>query len=242
MINIKELLQYSSNLNVLYVEDDITFAQDTCEILENFFDCVDLAVNGEDGLKKYLDFFNLHKNYYDIVITDIIMPKINGLELTKKIYELNESQPVIVMSAHNESQYLLEFVNIGIEYFIVKPFDLEELVEVFYNTLNKITSKISIIKLVNNFTWDTKDSMLFYNEKNIKLTKKESDFIEILISNGNAISTIDNILNTIWENSIIEISTNTLNPIISRLRKKLPEKLIQSVYGIGYRIYCHDKG
>jgi DNA-binding response OmpR family regulator len=237
MKNIRELQKYSSDLKVLYAEDNKFYANDTCEILENFFDSVDVVFNGQEALEKYLQYFVLNGKYYDIVITDISMPKINGLELTKQIYKHNSIQPVVVISAHYESNYLLEFINIGIEYFIVKPFDLTEMIKVLFTTSKKITTSNSQVKLINNYIWDSKNLILSHNNTNIKLTKKEMLFIEILVKNDCTISKTDDILNIIWEDSDNEISTDVLNPIISRLRKKLPEELIKSIYGIGYKLY-----
>ncbi len=237
MIDIEELLKYSSDLKILYIEDNQSFAQDTVEIFNNFFSLVDLADNGKNAIDKYLEYFQVNQKYYDIVITDIFMPHMNGLELTKEIYKHNNRQPIIVISAHDESQYLLEFVNIGIEHFIVKPFDLEEIVEVLYNTTKRINPITSIQKLVNQFTWDKKNLILFYDDKSIELTKKEIQIVQILIDNGDTISKIDDILNAVWKNSMGKGSVNTLNPIISRLRKKLPQELIKSVYGVGYKLY-----
>jgi len=241
MTDIKELIKYSRKLNVLYVEDDKEFAKDTVEILENFFANVDLAINGKDALKKYLQYFEIHQSYYDIVITDIFMPKINGLELTKTIYTHNDTQSIIVISAHNDAHYLLEFVNIGIEYFIVKPFDINEIISVFYKSPrnifnNRKSINNDMINLVNNYTWNKKSSCLYYKSDFIHLTRKEMLFLEIIINNLNNISETDYILNTIWDDSAGIISVNMLNPIISRLKKKLPEKLIQSIYGVGYKI------
>ncbi len=246
MIDIKDLFQYSKKLKVLYIEDDKEFAKDTTEILENFFYSVNLAINGKDGLEKYFKYFKTNQKYYDIVITDIFMPKINGLELTKEIYTYNPNQTIIVISAHNEVNYLLEFVNIGIEHFIVKPFDIEEIMQVLYNASKRIynikseTVDTTII-LENNFTWDTKSSTLCYKNNHINLTKKEFQLISILIKNKNNISKIDDILNIIWGNSMENATVDMLNPIISRLRKKLPESLIHSIYGVGYKIIISNK-
>jgi YesN/AraC family two-component response regulator len=167
MVDIKELVQYSKKLNVLYVEDDKDFAANTVEILEVFFSNVKLEVNGKNALEEYIKFNKINDNYYDLVITDIQMPKMNGLELTKSIYNYNSSQTIIVISAHNESHYLLEFVNIGIEYFIVKPFDIEEIMNVLYKSSKKIydiklKEENHIIDLVNNFTWNKNTSSLYY--------------------------------------------------------------------------------
>ena len=245
MVDIKELVQYSKNLNVLYVEDDKDFAVNTVEILEVFFSNVKLEVNGKNALEEYIKFNKINDNYYDLVITDIQMPKMNGLELTKSIYNYNSSQTIIVISAHNESHYLLEFVNIGIEYFIVKPFDIEEIMNVLYKSSKKIydiklKEENHIIDLVNNFTWNKNTSSLYYKSNLINLTRKESFFIKIIVTNFNGISSIDDILNTIWKDSISKATVAMLNPVISRLKKKLPEELIQSVYGIGYKLVSLD--
>jgi len=241
MVDIKKLLKYSKNLNILCVEDDKEFAKDTVEILENFFNKVDLAVNGEDALNQYLDYFTINQSYYDIVITDISMPKVNGLDLTKNIYTYNNIQPIIVISAHNKANYLLEFVNIGIEYFIVKPFDINEITDVLYASVKKIYDNkqninTNIICLANDYTWDKEKSSLYYKSDFIKLTKKEIYFLEIIINNISNVSKIDYILNTIWYDSMDKVHIGMLNPIISRLKKKLPQELIQSIYGVGYKI------
>jgi len=119
MINIKELLQYSSNLNVLYVEDDITFAQDTCEILENFFDCVDLAVNGEDGLKK------LEENEIDLIFSDVNMPVMNGMDMVKKIKEQDKYKfiPIVMLTTEDGDKIKSEGKALGVKAWMVKPFN-----------------------------------------------------------------------------------------------------------------------
>ena len=245
MRNIQKLFKYSKNLNVLYVEDDKEFAQDAIEIFKNFFLNVDLATNGEDALKKYLQYFDINHFYYDIVITDISMPKLNGLELTKTIYKYNDTQPIIVISAHNTPEYLLEFVNIGIEYFIVKPFDIDEIMQVIYKSSKKIYNSKQdicndIISLVNDYTWNRTESSLYYKSDFIKLTKKEILFLEILVNNLNTVSKIDYILDTIWQDSIDNATVAMLNPLVSRLKKKLPQELIQSIYGVGYKIISKE--
>lgn len=231
MRDIDELLTYSANLNILYVEDDKSFAQDSVEIFDNFFSLVHLAVDGKDALKQYQEYYQINKKYYDIVITDICMPNMNGLELTKRIYDLNPTQAIIVISAHDESHYLLEFINVGIEYFIVKPFDLKEIVEILYQTTAKIKSEDKKLQLVNNYSWDEKNSVLYHYDNVIDLTKKELMFLKILISKNGNILEIDDVK---------EVTVDTLNPIISRLRKKLPQNLIKSVYGVGYKLYSNS--
>jgi len=234
MIDFKEIEKYSKKLDVLYVEDNKTFAYDTLNILSKFFHSVSLSLDGKEAFQNYKNYYNTYNKYYDIVITDIFMPKLNGLELTKEIYKYNDKQAIIVISAHDDASYLLEFVNIGIEHFIVKPFDLQQLMEVFYNTSKKLNLLEDKIILPNNYTWDKINMILSYKGKVIKLTKKETKFLDNIIKNSTNIAKIEDILDTIASDKKMELSA--LNPLVSRVRKKLPEKLFESVYGIGYKL------
>ncbi len=235
MVLFNKIYKFSSTLNILYVEDDQTFANDTCELFKNFFNQVDLSLDGKSAYEQYLNYYEKEKKYYDIVITDIRMPKMSGLDLTKNIYKHNKDQIIIVISAYSDSEVLIDFINLGIEYYIVKPFDIDDITKVLYKastTINKNNNKIS---LINNYQWDLKSQQLFHNGNKIKLTKKEIQLLDIIIKKGNVISDKYDIANELWSNNE-DISTNALNPIMSRLKKKLPEVLIDNIYGIGYRI------
>ena len=119
-----EFLERGKNLRVLYVEDSEIVRESTCDILDQYFDAFDIATNGEDGLQKYKQFYEEHHTFYDIVITDINMPKMNGIEMIKLILEMDPETNIIVMSAHNEADYLLQLINLGISNFVLKPVDI----------------------------------------------------------------------------------------------------------------------
>ena len=242
MIEYNELYNQTKNLKVLYVEDDKNFQKETCEILEYFFSDVDLAYDGKDGLEKYLSYFKTNNKYYDIVITDINMPNMNGIELSKEIYKYNDQQSIIVISAHDESHYLMELVNMGIEQFLQKPIVYDKILEVLNNVSKKILSNstdtpdATIVKLDENIIWDKKQNILFNKNEPIKLTKKELLLIKLFIKNNNSISTFDEIFDLLWEDEPQLASPETLLPIISRFRKKLPNNNIENIYGVGYRL------
>jgi signal transduction histidine kinase len=120
----KEFLEKGHNLRILYVEDSEIVRESTCDILDRYFDKCDIAVNGEEGLQKYKQFYKEHDTFYDIVITDINMPKMNGIEMIEMILQLHAEANIIVMSAHNESDYLLQLINLGISNFVLKPVDI----------------------------------------------------------------------------------------------------------------------
>ncbi len=243
MIEYNKLYNITKNLKVLYIEDDKNFQKETCELLNYFFINIDLAYDGKDGLNKYINHFKTYSSYYDIVITDINMPKMNGIELSKAIYKYNETQPIVVISAHDETHYLLELINIGIEQFLQKPIIYNKVLEVIHNISIKI-SKVSdinsentnILKLDKNYYWDKEKLLLFYDNHNIKLTKKETLLLELFIKNNTKISTNEEIINTLWKDKEHLVSDDSLMPLISRFRKKLPNHTIENIYGLGYRL------
>lgn len=240
MINSKELLEYTKKLSILFVEDHDELRTSTDSILKNFFKEVTSVEDGQEALKSYLNYFQEHDgNSYDIVLTDIKMPKMDGVELTKNIYEINPSQALIVLSAFDDSKYLLPLINLGIEQFLKKPLDFQELLTVLLKTSKKITKNTpnnspTTVKLNESFRYDRGSKSLINNKENIYLTKYEIIFIQLLTTNlGKIYSNEDIVANylTFDEN----IDAQNIRKLVSKLRKKLPEDSLESIYGIGYR-------
>jgi len=118
MINPKELQEAAQGITILYVEDDRELRQNTSRLLSSFFPVVDIAENGVDGLDKF------KQGSYDLIITDINMPLMNGVKMVREIKKDKPRQIIIVISAHDEARYLLELINLGVEHFVLKPLDL----------------------------------------------------------------------------------------------------------------------
>ncbi len=118
---INNMIQACQGLDLLYVEDDTTLAENTYETLKQFFNSVHLAHNGQEGLDAF------KQAHYDIVLTDIMMPKLDGKEMTKQIKELKPEQSIIIMSAYEDSEYLMELIDIGIYKFVKKPASIDKL-------------------------------------------------------------------------------------------------------------------
>jgi len=131
MIDIDEIIEYSQELTLLYVEDNQDAREMTTMILEDFFDNIIVAVDGEDGYKKFTE------NNIDLVITDINMPKMNGLELCKKIREQNNEISLIILSAHNEDNFFMESIKHGVDGYLLKPIDIDQLTGLIYRVVQK---------------------------------------------------------------------------------------------------------
>ncbi len=115
------LYKESSHLNILLVEDHVLLRTHIVEILSDLFARVDEAQDGVDALEQYIAYEQKYGNYYDLIISDIQMPKMNGIDLTAEIYARREEQPIIILSAHQDAKYLLALINFGVAQFITKP-------------------------------------------------------------------------------------------------------------------------
>jgi len=245
LINYISLEEYGKKISVLFVEDDENIIKEMGFLLGDIFEKVDIAVDGKEGFFKYSENYKLDKNYYDLVITDIQMPNMNGIELIKNIYKLNDKQKVIVLSAHNEANYLMELVNIGISQFILKPIDYNNFLEVIYKISKNIYElkykkdiKISnLVEIDKDLFWNKELKQLSLKDKVIKLTKKEFYLIELLLKYPEKIYTNEEIITYLWKDDFTnQADISNLKNIISRLRKKIPLLNIENIYSFGYRL------
>jgi len=121
MCKIEELLEFSQTLTLLYVEDNLDARAMTVMLLEDYFGGIEVAKNGLEALEIF------QQKNVDIVITDITMPKLDGLSLARKIKEYNEEIPVLIFSAYNDVEKFMEAIAIGVDGYLVKPLDLTQL-------------------------------------------------------------------------------------------------------------------
>jgi len=243
MLNSKEILKYTENLSILFVEDHDELRENTAEILKNFFYQVDSAKDGVDALKSYEKYHKENLKYYDLVLSDILMPNLNGVELTSKIYEINPAQFLIILSAYDESKYLLPLLNLGIEQFIKKPIDYQELLRVLLDSSkklqeNSLDGKVTVttkIHLSHSVFFDKFNSSLNDNKKIISLTKYEIILLQLLSDKSAKIYSNEEIRNH-YEVLEENLDIQNIRKLVSKLRKKLPKDSLESIYGIGYRI------
>jgi len=125
-------------LTLLYVEDDASVREATLPLLDHFFHTILIGIDGEDGFEKYL----LHKEHIDLIITDITMPRRNGVEMINMIRKTNLEIPILVISAHTEFHYFIQTIDAGVDGYLLKPLKSEQ----FLKTLSKCIKKIHLHK------------------------------------------------------------------------------------------------
>jgi YesN/AraC family two-component response regulator len=115
---------------VLYVEDEVSVQNQTKMILGDFVKQVYIASDGEEGLKMALE------KEVDVIVTDIMMPHLNGIEMLKKLkYEYNKDIPTIITTAFTETEYLLEAIKLKVDGFITKPINIKDLINTIYTVI-----------------------------------------------------------------------------------------------------------
>lgn len=228
------------SLKVLYVEDNTQHQKHSLELFQKFFKKIDIASNGKEGLDLYLKYYETNNTYYDIVISDMEMPLMNGIDMTKAIYEENKEQIIVIISAYNNPNYLIKFINVGIYYFILKPYNINDIVDVF----NKIKTKLDKnknLQISADLFYSSSKMSVTYKNQHIPLTKKEHLLLDLLTKNIDNIISYEIIYYTLWGAETSKGNPKILNPMISKLKKKLKkDNIIQNIYGIGYKISSYN--
>lgn len=218
------------NLKVLIVEDETKLANLIKSSIKDLFFKVAIAKDGLEGLKKFQSFKP------NIIISDITMPNLNGLEMCKKIKE-QSNIPIIILSAYSQKEMLLEAIDLGINKYFIKPFDIEA----FLSHLNKLSNSINRSKsslLKDNFVFNNNSLSLYKDDILVSLTKREREFLNLLIQNKNSLVKIEKIKKLLWED---EVSNERVRTFIKRLRLKTSKDLIENVSSQGYLISVFDE-
>ncbi|MEN8302787.1 MAG: response regulator transcription factor [Campylobacterota bacterium] len=215
-------------LKVLLVEDEENLATLLKNAIGDSFYSFSLAKDGREGLEKFLSISP------DIIITDIMMPNLTGLEMAKEIRKLDENIPIIILSAFSESDKFLDAIDIGVVKYFIKPFDPEELLDYIESVGEKIGSKL--VELSDGFSYNFTRSNLYKNGRYISVSKKESKFLGLLLAGSDDSYIVDEemIKTTLWGGE--EVSSERLRTFIRRLRAKTSKNLILNIKGQGYQI------
>lgn len=221
------------NIKLLYADDDKELRESMKNLLEDEVSELYIANNGEDAYTIYKE------KQPDILLLDINMPLINGLEVVKKIRQTDHNTRIILLTAHSGVEYLLPATELKLTKYLIKPFigdqlfDALEIAATELESFQVITCKD--LKLEDDFSWNFQQQTLYCKNEEIKLTPKEKKILHILFSNLNIVITYDKLLMDVW-NDYEQSNIDTLKTMIKNIRKKLPKNTIQNIYGTGFKV------
>jgi DNA-binding response OmpR family regulator len=218
------MYKYLKEKTVLYIEDEKAIRDNVTELISEYFAYFHTASSAEEGYEIF------RNESINIIITDIEMASMSGLDLLEKIRETDNKIHLVVMSAHTKIEYLLEAIPFKLEQYVVKPLTSKKVRELL-TTLNLAFSNVNLVELTPNIMLDKDSSLLYFNRKEESLTKKERDFLSIL-ADKKSISYDE--IDRLWGNEVP--SQNAVRSMIKKLRRKLPEKILKTRTGFGYYI------
>ena len=223
------LKNINKNIKILYVEDDEIARENGVEYLENFFETIYEASDAIIALQLY------EKYKPDIIITDIQMPKLNGLEFVKRIRQKDKKTQIIVITAFCDREYLLKAIELQLVKYLVKPVREKEFEEALFLCVNSLKEDSSnIVKLDESAYFDLFNKNLVINDEVIKLRAKEILFLELLIKNKNRYVTYEEIENFVWFDSVM--SKDALKTLVKNIKTKIPKDKILNLTNSGYKI------
>jgi len=219
---------------ILYIEDDEGVRTINSRFLNRMFDELYEAKDGQEGYELYL------KYHPDIILTDIKMPRMDGLTLSKKIRQTDNTTKIIVSTAFSDKNYLMEAIELNLEKYIVKPITSRNLIPVLTKTVEALDSERDYkISLDDNFYFDNNTSMFYLDNEIIDFTKKETSFLKLLVLNKNRVVSYEEIEQKVWDSEYM--SLNSLRTTIGFLRKKIPFNCIKNISNMGYKLNLEKK-
>lgn len=219
-------------LNILLVEDDKDLNMVTTSYLKEAGYQVKSVYNGLDALKVF------EEEKFDLILSDIMMPLCDGYELAREIRSFNSEIPILFMSARDDKPSKKLGYKVGIDDYITKPFDLDELVF----KINAIARRLNIGQsknlIVGNFKMDKDEHMAYINDEEISLTVREFDILYKMLSYPKKTFTRSKLMEEFWDYDS-SATSRTVDVYMAKLRDKTKvcdDFEIQTVHGLGYKV------
>ncbi|SFZ98201.1 DNA-binding response regulator RprY [hydrothermal vent metagenome] len=221
---------------ILYAEDDQETRENYALVLQNYFHTVYTVKDGREALALY------QKERPDVLLLDINMPYLNGLEMTKIIREKDRETPVVLITAHSDKEKLFKAIPLGLTQYLVKPVKDEIFRKTMLELISEVNSK-NIVGLSGDFVWDKVHGELTYEQVSIHLSKKENTLLVLLVSSLGHYVSNELLITEIWyDEDIDESHTKKLAQLVYRLNTKITAQtgqktvLIENSYALGYRL------
>ncbi|MDR0580255.1 MAG: response regulator transcription factor [Campylobacteraceae bacterium] len=215
-------------LSILYVEDEVDIRKSLTNAIEDEFAKFITAGDGSEGLKKFKKFEP------DIVITDILMPVKDGLEMAREIKAISKDTVIVILSAFSEKERLFKAIDIGIDKYLIKPVHPDDLLSLLTNIAVQKFSISNVVELGKGYEFDKNKKVLIKNGKTIALTKKEIFFVSFLVGHLGTFALHEDIKRSVWANK--NVNDAAIRTFVKRIREKTDKDFIKNVPALGYKI------
>jgi len=217
---------------LLFIDDEVMIRRIATTVLKPYFFKIYEAKDGEEGLALY------HQVQPDIIISDIEMPKMNGLELCQYIRKEDKHTPIIINTAYTTTKYLLEAVQLNLINYLTKPIKEEELFEALSLCFEHIElQNPSVININSTDSFDMLNHTLVRDNVIIPLTESQHKFLFLLIKNQGRIVSYEEIEQFIWFDKVM--SSDALRSLVRDVRKIVGKQAIANISKYGYRIHLN---
>jgi len=221
-----------SDISVLVAEDEKQILEPMVEYLQLFFEDVYTARDGLNAFRIY------ESKKPDIIISDIHMPHMDGLTMIEKIREKDKKTKIIITTAHSEREKLLQAIKLHLVEYLIKPVQSDLLKEMLMTLVDELRQNADRVDLKEGYSWDSARKLLFHNADEVALKEREKKVLDLLCAHANQTVSVFDIYNDLYEDQPDkEFSSNSVTSLMKRIRPKLPEDTIASVYGVGYILY-----
>lgn len=220
-------------MRILVVEDEKKVASFIKKGLEEELFQVDTAGNGKEGLDRAL-----HEEY-DLIISDIMMPLLSGIQMTKELRSKNIETPILLLTIKDSTKDKVDGLDSGADDYLTKPFAFEELIARVRALLRRKETQKSNVLTIDNLRMDLVAHKVLRDNKEIILTPREYSILEYLLRNKNKIVSRTKLIEHVYDFHF-DSGTNVIDVYINKLRSKIDQntakQLIQTVRGTGYII------
>ncbi len=216
---------------LLYAEDEPKIRNSYADFLSGLFKEVYVAKDGAEALRIYREFGP------DILMSDILMPKIEGLDLVERIRREDDRTRIVMTTAYSDKEKLLKATELNITKYLIKPFRKDQLLGALQTAVDQLEKlDPSHLLLEGGYVFDRHTRLLTYGERPIRLSRNEALFLSILAQDPTSFFTLELISERLYLDYDRDLSIDALKSLIKRFRKKIPDQLLENRFGLGYRL------
>lgn len=221
-------------MKILIVEDQENLAKLIKNGLEKEGFVADYVLDGEVAQKR----IEMHYNDYDLVLLDVMLPQKTGTDVCKAVRAQKITTPIIMLTARDQNDDIINGLNVGADDYLVKPFEFGILLARIYALLRRPKIALPLVLTIKDIVLNSTTKQVFRKEREIKLTLKEFALLEYFMRHPNQVLNREQILSSLWDFSFDSFS-NVVDVHITNLRKKIGDdrgEILKTVYGVGYKL------